>query len=154
MFLLLKRLWSCNCVTGIRSWVLTCCIASFLRSFLKRWRSQDQYGKQFRDNAADTNLPIYKRYLLVSLIAFIEVEVLILVMRIYSTEIRFCKNASRPCFVLRNQVFLAPSQIPMVNEMNITQWLCSCDDEHRIGFLCLPVLVACWLKKKMRDYSA
>lgn len=120
-----KGLWECNWLQALEVGIDPA-HASFLHRFLQDEDPKDQYGKQFRDNAADTNLPITQ-----VLREFdrpeIKIEETDYGMRIVT--LRDLGNGQTHVRVT-NQVFPCAITIPMSNEMNITQWHVPIDDEN------------------------
>lgn len=100
--------------------------ASFLHRFFKDESPKENYGQQFRDNAASTDIPMTK-----ILRDFprpdINVEKTDYGLRIIST-----RNLDNHGMHVRvtNQVFPNAIVIPMSNEMTITQWHVPIDDEN------------------------
>jgi len=98
----------------------------FLHRFLEDEDPQDSYGKQFRDKAADTNIPMtqllrdYPR-------PEISVEETDYGMRIVA--LRHLDNGKTHARVT-NQIFPEAISIPMSREMIITQWHVPIDDEN------------------------
>jgi len=98
--------------------------ASFLHRFLQDEDPQDGYGKQFRDKAADTDIPMtkilrdYPR-------PDISVEETDFGLRLIS--LRNLDNAGMHVRVT-NQIFPHAIHIPMSNQMTITQWHVPIDD--------------------------
>jgi phthalate 4,5-dioxygenase oxygenase subunit len=141
-----KGLWECNWLQALEVGIDPA-HASFLHRFLKDEDPKDQYGKQFRDNAADTNLPITK-----VLREFdrpvIEVEDTDFGMRIIA--LRDLQNGQTHVRVT-NQVFPCAITIPMSNEMNITQWHVPVDDETSYWVSMFTSFGSPVDKEKMRD---
>lgn len=98
--------------------------ASFLHRFLQDEDPEEGYGKQFRDNAADTDMPITK-VLREYPRPEINVEVTDYGLRLIS--LRNLDNAGMHVRVT-NQIFPHAIHIPMSNEMTITQWHVPVDD--------------------------
>ena len=120
-----KGLWECNWLQAMEVGIDPA-HASFLHRFLQDEDPKDSYGKQFRDNAADTNIPItqvlreYPR-------PEISVEETEFGLRI--TSLRHMDNGMTHVRVT-NQIFPEAICIPMSREMTITQWHVPIDDEN------------------------
>lgn len=120
-----KGLWECNWLQALEIGIDPA-HASFLHRFLKDEDPDDSYGKQFRDKAAHTNMPItqvlreYPR-------PDIEVEETDFGLKI--TALRHMKNDLTHVRVT-NQIFPEAICIPMSREMIITQWHVPIDDEN------------------------
>jgi phenylpropionate dioxygenase-like ring-hydroxylating dioxygenase large terminal subunit len=120
-----KGLWECNWLQAMEIGIDPA-HASFLHRFLQDEDPKDSYGKQFRDNAADTNIPItqvlreYPR-------PEISVEETEFGLRI--TSLRHMDNGLTHVRVT-NQIFPEAICIPMSREMTITQWHVPIDDEN------------------------
>lgn len=118
-----KGLWECNWLQALEIGIDPA-HASFLHRFLKDEDTADGYGKQFRDKAADTNIPItqilreYPR-------PDIEVEETDFGLKI--TALRKLNNGQTHVRVT-NQIFPEAISIPMSREMTITQWHVPIDD--------------------------
>lgn len=119
-----KGLWECNWLQAMEVGIDPA-HASFLHRFLEDEDPRESYGKQFRDRAADTDIPMtqvlreYPR-------PEIKVEETEYGMRIIS--LRHLDNG-RTHVRVTNQVFPEAICIPMSNEMTITQWHVPVDDE-------------------------
>ena len=99
--------------------------ASFLHRFLEDEDPSEGYGKQFRDKAADTAIPM-TRILREFPRPEIKVEETEYGLRIIS--LRDLGNSGMHVRVT-NQIFPHAITIPMSNEMTITQWHVPVDDE-------------------------
>ena len=99
--------------------------ASFLHRFLEDEDPSEGYGKQFRDQAADTEIPM-TRILREFPRPDIRVEETDYGLRIIS--LRDLGNHGMHVRVT-NQIFPHAIHIPMSNEMTITQWHVPVDDE-------------------------
>lgn len=119
-----KGLWECNWLQALEIGIDPA-HASFLHRFLKDEDPEDGYGKQFRDKAAHTNMPMtqilrsYPR-------PDIDVEETGFGLKI--TALRHMENELTHVRVT-NQVFPQAICIPMSREMTITQWHVPIDDE-------------------------
>ncbi|MGI3163167.1 aromatic ring-hydroxylating dioxygenase subunit alpha [Pseudooceanicola sp. 200-1SW] len=120
-----KGLWECNWLQALEIGIDPS-HASFLHRFLQDEDPSDSYGKQFRDTAADTNMPItqvlreYPR-------PDIDVEETPFGLKI--TSLRHMKGDLTHVRVT-NQIFPSAICIPMSREMIITQWHVPVDDEN------------------------
>lgn len=141
-----KGLWECNWLQALEVGIDPA-HASFLHRFLEDEDPEDQYGKQFRDKAADTDFPITK-----ILREFdqpeIKVEETDFGMRMIA--LRDLKNGQSHVR-LTNQIFPCAITIPMSNDMNITQWHVPIDDENCYWFSMFTSFTDPVDKKKMRD---
>lgn len=119
-----KGLWRCNWLQALEIGIDPA-HASFLHRFLEDEDPDDSYGKQFRDKAAHTNMPMtqvlreYPR-------PDIQVEETDYGLKI--TALRHMKNDLTHVRVT-NQIFPEAICIPMSREMTITQWHVPVDDE-------------------------
>ncbi len=119
-----KGLWECNWLQALEVGIDPV-HASFLHRFLQDEDPRDSYGKQFRDSAADTGIPMtqllreYPR-------PEIKVEETDYGLRLVS--LRHLPDGQSHVRVT-NQVFPEAICIPMSNEMTITQWHVPIDDE-------------------------
>lgn len=120
-----KGLWECNWLQALEVGIDPA-HASFLHRFLQDESPDDQYGKQFRDKAADTDMPItqvlreYPR-------PEISVEDTEYGLRL--TSLRHMANGLTHVRVT-NQIFPTAISIPMSREMIITQWHVPIDDHN------------------------
>ncbi|MHA6263291.1 aromatic ring-hydroxylating dioxygenase subunit alpha [Arenibacterium sp. CAU 1754] len=120
-----KGLWECNWLQAMEVGIDPA-HASFLHRFLKDEDPADSYGKQFRDKAADTDIPMtqllrdYPR-------PEITVEETDYGMRIVA--LRHLDNGKTHVRIT-NQIFPEAISIPMSREMIITQWHVPIDDEN------------------------
>lgn len=120
-----KGLWECNWLQALEVGIDPA-HASFLHRFLQDEDPKDSYGKQFRDTAADTEIPMTQ--LLREFPApDIHVEETDYGMRLIA--LRDLKNGSSHVRVT-NQIFPCAITIPISNEMTITQWHVPIDDEN------------------------
>lgn len=119
-----KGLWECNWLQAMEVGIDPA-HASFLHRFLQDEDPAEGYGKQFRDKAADTNIPMtkllrdYPR-------PEIDVEETDYGMRLIA--LRHLRDG-RTHVRVTNQIFPGAICIPMSNEMTITQWHVPIDDE-------------------------
>lgn len=119
-----KGLWECNWLQALEVGIDPA-HASFLHRFLEDEDPADSYGKQFRDKAADTQVPMTKL-----LRDFPRPEISVddtdFGMRI--TALRHLGDG-RTHVRVTNQIFPEAITIPMSREMIITQWHVPIDDE-------------------------
>ncbi len=119
-----KGLWECNWLQALEIGIDPA-HASFLHRFLQDEDPSDGYGKQFRDKAAHTNMPMtqvlreYPRP---------EIEVDDTAYGLKITALRHMANDLTHVRVT-NQIFPQAICIPMSREMTITQWHVPIDDE-------------------------
>jgi phthalate 4,5-dioxygenase oxygenase subunit len=119
-----KGLWECNWLQALEIGIDPA-HASFLHRFLEDEDTSDSYGKQFRDKAAHTDMPMtqvlreYPR-------PDIKVEETEFGLKI--TALRFLDGGLTHVRVT-NQIFPEAICIPMSREMTITQWHVPIDDE-------------------------
>ncbi|QPM92455.1 aromatic ring-hydroxylating dioxygenase subunit alpha [Pseudooceanicola algae] len=120
-----KGLWECNWLQALEIGIDPG-HASFLHRFLQDEDPEDSYGKQFRDKAANTDMPMtqvlreYPR-------PDIEVDETAFGLKI--TALRHMANDLTHVRVT-NQIFPSAICIPMSREMIITQWHVPIDDEN------------------------
>ncbi|HWU64168.1 MAG TPA: aromatic ring-hydroxylating dioxygenase subunit alpha [Ensifer sp.] len=120
-----KGLWECNWLQAMEVGIDPA-HASFLHRFLKDEDPNEGYGKQFRDKAANTDIPMtqllreYPR-------PEIHVEETDYGLRLIS--LRHLPDG-RSHVRVTNQIFPEAICIPMSNEMTITQWHVPIDDEN------------------------
>jgi len=120
-----KGLWNCNWLQALEVGIDPV-HASFLHRFLADDDPSEQYGKQFRDTAAGTNIPITK---LLRDYPRPEIGVEETGFGLRITALRHMENGQTHVRIT-NQIFPAAVTIPMSSEMNITQWHVPVDD-HR-----------------------
>jgi len=119
-----KGLWHCNWLQALEIGIDPA-HASFLHRFLEDEDPDDSYGKQFRDKAAHTDMPMtqvlreYPR-------PDIQVDQTDYGLKI--TALRHMENDLTHVRVT-NQIFPVAICIPMSREMTITQWHVPVDDE-------------------------
>ena len=120
-----KGLWQCNWLQALEVGIDPV-HASFLHRFFADEDPDEQYGKQFRDTAADTDIPItqvlrdYYR-------PDINVEE-----TAYGLQLKTLRhlNNGQSHVRITNQIFPCAITIPMSKTMNITQWHVPIDDEN------------------------
>ena len=119
-----KGLWQCNWLQALEIGIDPA-HASFLHRFLEDDDHEDSYGKQFRDKAAHTDMPMtqvlreYPRP---------EIKVDQTDYGLKITALRHMENDLTHVRVT-NQIFPEAICIPMSREMTITQWHVPIDDE-------------------------
>ncbi|MGB5706820.1 MAG: Rieske 2Fe-2S domain-containing protein [Arenicellales bacterium] len=118
-----KGLWQCNWLQALEVGIDPA-HASFLHRFLEDEDPADSYGKQFRDTAADTEIPM-TRLLREYPRPKIEVESTEYGLRLLSLR---QLDADRMHVRVTNQIFPCAITIPMSKHMNITQWHVPVDD--------------------------
>lgn len=124
-----KGLWECNWLQALEVGIDPA-HPSFLHRFLQDEDPADSYGKQFRDKAGETNIPM-TRILREYPRPDIEVEETEFGLKI--TALRHMKNDLTHVRVT-NQIFPEAICIPMSREMTITQWHVPIDDENCYWF--------------------
>ncbi|NNE25175.1 MAG: aromatic ring-hydroxylating dioxygenase subunit alpha [Rhizobiales bacterium] len=120
-----KGLWECNWLQALEIGIDPA-HASFLHRFLQDEDPKDSYGKQFRDTADMTDIPM-TRVLREFPRPKIEVEDTDTGLRIIA--LRDLGNGTTHVRIT-NQVFPCAITIPISNEMTITQWHVPVDDTH------------------------
>ncbi|MBV7396715.1 aromatic ring-hydroxylating dioxygenase subunit alpha [Mameliella sediminis] len=119
-----KGLWECNWLQALEVGIDPA-HASFLHRFLEDEDPKDSYGKQFRDSAADTNIPMTK---LLRDYPRPEIRVEETDFGLKLTALRHMENGLTHVRVT-NQIFPEAICIPMSREMTITQWHVPIDDQ-------------------------
>ena len=120
-----KGLWQCNWLQALEVGIDPA-HASFLHRFFDDENPEDQYGKQFRDTVANTDIPItqvlreYHR-------PEIELEE-----TNYGIRIKTLRHLEKDLTHVRvtNQIFPCAISIPMSDTMTITQWHVPIDDKN------------------------
>ena len=120
-----KGLWECNWLQALEIGIDPA-HASFLHRFLEDEDPKDGYGKQFRDRAADTNMPMTR---LLREYPRPEIRVEETEFGLKLTTLRHMDNGLTHVRVT-NQIFPGAICIPMSREMTITQWHVPIDDEN------------------------
>lgn len=118
-----KGLWECNWLQALEVGIDPA-HASFLHRFLQDEDPADSYGKQFRDSAADTNIPMTR---LLREYPRPEIRVDDTDYGLRLTALRRLKDG-RTHVRVTNQIFPEAICIPMSREMTITQWHVPVDD--------------------------
>ena len=124
-----KGLWECNWLQAMEVGIDPV-HASFLHRFLQDEDPADSYGKQFRDKAADTNIPMTQ---LLREYPRPEIQVEETAYGLRLTALRHLEDG-RTHVRVTNQIFPEAICIPMSNEMTITQWHVPVDDENCYWF--------------------
>ena len=141
-----KGLWECNWLQAMEVGIDPA-HASFLHRFLQDEDPADSYGKQFRDKAANTDIPMtkllrdYPR-------PEITVEETGYGMRLIA--LRHLEDG-RTHVRVTNQVFPCAISIPMSREMIITQWHVPIDNENCYWYSMFTSFTAPVDKEKMRE---
>jgi phthalate 4,5-dioxygenase oxygenase subunit len=120
-----KGLWECNWLQAMEVGIDPA-HASFLHRFLEDEDPADSYGKQFRDMAADTDMPmtqLLREYTQPE----ITVEQTDYGMRLIALR---HLDDQKSHIRITNQIFPTAISIPMSREMIITQWHVPIDDTH------------------------
>lgn len=141
-----KGLWECNWLQALEVGIDPA-HASFLHRFLQDEDPSDSYGKQFRDKAAHTDMPmtqILREYPRPD----IEVEETDFGLKI--TALRHMENNLTHVRVT-NQIFPQAICIPMSREMIITQWHVPIDDENCYWYTLFTSFAKPVDKEIMRD---
>ena len=120
-----KGLWECNWLQALEVGIDPA-HASFLHRFFEDDDPKDSYGKQFRDNAADTDIPVTKVLREFPRPA-IDIESTDYGFRLISR--RDIGNTSMHVRVT-NHLFPNAIIIPMSNDMVIAQWHVPIDDKN------------------------
>ncbi|MCE8008116.1 aromatic ring-hydroxylating dioxygenase subunit alpha [Aestuariivita sp.] len=119
-----KGLWRCNWLQAMEVGIDPA-HASFLHRFLQDEDPADSYGKQFRDTAANTDIPM-TQLLREHPRPDILVEETEYGLRLIALR---HLDDGRTHVRVTNQIFPAAICIPMSNQMTITQWHVPIDDE-------------------------
>ncbi|MEX0281025.1 MAG: Rieske 2Fe-2S domain-containing protein [Arenibacterium sp.] len=120
-----KGLWACNWLQALEVGIDPA-HASFLHRFLQDEDPDDSYGKQFRDTAANTEIPM-TRLLREYPRPEIDVDETDYGMRL--TALRHM-NDGRTHVRVTNHIFPGAICIPMSKDMTITQWHVPIDDRR------------------------
>jgi phenylpropionate dioxygenase-like ring-hydroxylating dioxygenase large terminal subunit len=120
-----KGLWECNWLQAMEVGIDPA-HASFLHRFLKDEDPADSYGKQFRDKAANTEIPMTRL-----LREYPRPEILVddTDYGLKLTALRHMVDG-RTHVRVTHQIFPEAICIPMSREMTITQWHVPIDDEN------------------------
>ncbi|WP_121067598.1 aromatic ring-hydroxylating dioxygenase subunit alpha [Chachezhania antarctica] len=119
-----KGLWECNWLQAMEVGIDPA-HASFLHRFLQDEDPNESYGKQFRDKAANTEIPMTK---LLRDYPRPEIQVEETDFGLRLTALRHMEDG-RIHVRVTNQIFPEAICIPMSREMTITQWHVPVDDE-------------------------
>ncbi|MFK7996553.1 MAG: Rieske 2Fe-2S domain-containing protein [Granulosicoccus sp.] len=120
-----KGLWECNWLQAMEVGIDPA-HASFLHRFLQDEDPSESYGKQFRDKAASTDIPMTQL-----LRDFPRPEITV-EQTDYGMRLIALRHLDEVNTHVRitNQIFPHAICIPMSREMNITQWHVPIDDTH------------------------
>ena len=140
-----KGLWACNWLQAMEVGIDPA-HASFLHRFLQDEDPADAYGKQFRDTAANTDIPM-TRLLRDYPRPDITVEDTDYGMRLIALR---HLNDGRTHVRVTNQIFPHAISIPMSRDMIITQWHVPVDDETCYWYSMFTSFTAPVDKEKMR----
>jgi len=124
-----KGLWQCNWLQALEVGIDPA-HASFLHRFLQDEDPADSYGKQFRDKAANTEIPMTK---LLRDFPRPEINVDETDYGLRLTALRHLGDG-RTHVRVTNQIFPEAICIPMSREMTITQWHVPVDDHNCYWF--------------------
>ncbi|WP_341862101.1 aromatic ring-hydroxylating dioxygenase subunit alpha [Gymnodinialimonas sp. 57CJ19] len=141
-----KGLWECNWLQAMEVGIDPA-HASFLHRFLQDEDPADSYGKQFRDKAGNTEIPMTK---LLRDYPRPEITVDETDYGLKLTALRHLDDG-RTHVRVTNQIFPQAICIPMSREMTITQWHVPVDDETCYWFSMFTSFGAPVDKAKMRD---
>jgi phthalate 4,5-dioxygenase oxygenase subunit len=140
-----KGHWQCNWLQALEVGIDPA-HASFLHRFFKDEDPEDQYGKQFRDTTADTDLPITQvlREFYRPVIEAEETN--------YGIRLRTLRHLANGQTHVRitNQVFPCAITIPMSSSMTITQWHVPIDDKNCFWYAIFTSFTEPVDKNKMR----
>ena len=141
-----KGLWQCNWLQALEIGIDPA-HASFLHRFLEDEDPKDSYGKQFRDKAAHTDIPMTK---VLREYPRPEIQVEETDFGLKITALRHMENELTHVRVT-NQIFPEAICIPMSREMTITQWHVPIDDENCYWFTIFTSFKNAVNKELMRD---
>lgn len=141
-----KGMWQCNWLQAMEIGIDPA-HASFLHRFLQDEDPADSYGKQFRDTAADTKIPMTK---LLRDYPRPEIKVDETDYGLKLTALRHLDGGQTHVRVT-NQIFPQAICIPMSREMTITQWHVPIDDENCYWYSMFTSYDAPVDKDRMRD---
>jgi phenylpropionate dioxygenase-like ring-hydroxylating dioxygenase large terminal subunit len=119
-----KGLWECNWLQAMEVGIDPA-HASFLHRFLQDEDPADSYGKQFRDKAANTEIPMTK---LLRDYPRPDITADVTDYGLKITALRHMEDG-RVHVRITNQIFPEAICIPMSRQMTITQWHVPVDDE-------------------------
>ncbi|TMM54050.1 aromatic ring-hydroxylating dioxygenase subunit alpha [Sulfitobacter sabulilitoris] len=141
-----KGLWACNWLQAMEVGIDPA-HASFLHRFLQDEDPADSYGKQFRDTAGATDIPM-TRLLRDYPRPDITVEDTDYGLRLIALR---HLDDGRTHVRVTNQIFPQAISIPMSREMIITQWHVPIDDERCYWYSMFTSFTGPVDKQKMRD---
>jgi phthalate 4,5-dioxygenase oxygenase subunit len=141
-----KGLWQCNWLQALEVGIDPA-HPSFLHRFFKDEDPEDQYGKQFRDTAANTDIPITK------ILRDYHRPQIELEETNYGIRIKTLRHLEKGQTHIRvtNQVFPCAISIPMSNTMTITQWHVPIDDQNCFWYAMFTSFTEPIDKAKMRE---
>jgi len=140
-----KGLWNCNWLQAMEVGIDPA-HASFLHRFLQDEDPADSYGKQFRDKAADTDIPMTK---LLRDYPRPEITVQDTDYGLRIIALRHMEGGKTHVRIT-NQIFPEAISIPMSREMIITQWHVPVDDENCFWYSMFTSFAGPVDKDKMR----
>lgn len=148
-----KGLWRCNWLQAMEVGIDPA-HASFLHRFLQDEDPSESYGKQFRDTAANTEIPMTKL-----LREFPRPEILAEEAD-HGLKITALRDLGdgRTHVRITNQIFPGAICIPMSREMTITQWHVPIDDENCYWYSMFtsfdqPVNKALMREQRLKEHS-
>ena len=141
-----KGWWECNWLQALEIGIDPA-HASFLHRFLADEDPKDGYGKQFRDAAAGTDMPMTR---LLREYTRPEIRVEETDFGLELTTLRHMDNGLTHVRIT-NQIFPAAICIPMSREMTITQWHVPIDDENCYWYSLFTSFGKPVDKKRMRE---
>ncbi len=141
-----KGLWACNWLQALEVGIDPA-HASFLHRFLQDEDPKDSYGKQFRDAAPGTDIPMTA---ILREFPRPEITVEDTDYGLRLIALRDLNNGSTHVRVT-NQVFPCAITIPISNEMTITQWHVPIDDTRCYWYSMFTSFAGPVDKQKMRD---
>ena len=141
-----KGLWQCNWLQALEVGIDPA-HASFLHRFFEDEDPKDQYGKQFRDTVANTDIPITK------ILREYHRPQIELEETNYGIRIKTLRHLERDQTHVRvtNQIFPCAIAIPMSDTMTITQWHVPIDDQNCFWYAMFTSFAEPVDKKMMRD---
>jgi len=141
-----KGLWECNWLQALEVGIDPA-HASFLHRFLQDEDPADSYGKQFRDKAGETDIPMTR---LLREFPRPEIAVEDAPHGLKLTALRHMPDG-RSHVRVTNQIFPQAICIPISNEMTITQWHVPVDDENSYWYSMFTSFTTPVNKRLMRE---
>ncbi len=141
-----KGLWQCNWLQALEVGIDPA-HASFLHRFLQDEDPKDSYGKQFRDAAPGTDMPMTQ---ILREFPRPEISVEDTEFGLRLTALRDLGNGHTHVRIT-NQIFPCAITIPMSSEMTITQWHVPIDDHNCYWYSMFTSFGAPVDKVKMRE---